>query len=497
MVIEREGADPTNGGFVAGVPPHMVGAAESIDCQNTDPADPMGMVTRAGSSAFGSAIGGPTLNSGQLTTGDLKMCPDIDIALVRGASVIYFANNTGGWGSVPLTFSGTPTLMNAGFLRALEPSTFFSSPTTPAFIVTNKSSPTFFNTTTGSVLAASMASAGTIVSEVVLHDGRLFAFMRLDGFYQNWVNHSALNDASDWTSAGNAGAFPIGDSTGFAGGESTRSGLYFFKRRSVYILTGTGPSDYEVDLVTDNLGCVSRWGHCTDGQGAYFASDDGIYYVNGMNVSRISDKVRQEYLDIPDKVRIAMGFRGEKLYVWRTTTGGTTANDAALVAAPRRRTETGEVQAFWSKWPSMAYGDSDTSKFDGDIYAVTVASSLQIYKLETGSGAGITLTYNTPDLDFGYPDVVKNLVRWTTHHKPNAAATQTWSYQWYANGASVGSAGTFTIGSIGTHDGINRAPKAEVVGEYLRLKLSCVGQVTLYGYEAYAEVEASEDFPRV
>lgn len=497
MSIEIEGADPVNGGFVAGLPPHMVGAAESPDCTNSDPADPWGMTTRQGSSLIATASTG---NSG-MTTGDLSFAPTADAGLVRGAStVLYFNGATfaSAWGFS----SQVPTILGAQWMNLLQASTAFSTQTTPmAFAVTDASTPNLFNILTTTVYAASMASTGTIMKFAKTFQNRVFAFGRADGWNPNLVNYCALNDLTDWTTAGNAGSFQVGDPAPFVGGEATRNAFYFFKRRSVWILTGTSPTDFAVELVTDNVGCVSDRGHCSDGQNVYFAADDGIYTLNGMNLSRVSDKVRQEYMEIPNKNNLVLEYRGEKLYCFRclSTASAPFRNTDAMVACPRRKMETGETQAFWAKWDSMPYGGAHTAPFSNNLYTVTAGSSLQLYKLETGSGAGITLTYNTPDMDFGYPDAVKKLVRWTTHHKPTSAS-QNWTAQWFADGASTGTAQTFTIASAAggaTHDGANKAGGGQISGSFLRLKLSCVGQVTLYGYEVYADVQVSEDFPRV
>ena len=64
-------------------------------------------------------------------------------------------------------------------------------------------------------------------------------------------------------------------------GKATRSAIYFFKRNSIWAVTGTSPLEFEVENVTMNFGLNAPRGVVSDGQGVYFASDDGIYYVNG------------------------------------------------------------------------------------------------------------------------------------------------------------------------------------------------------------------------
>jgi hypothetical protein len=500
-MIEQEGASPLNGGLVSGVPPHAVGAAESPDCVNTDPADPWGMTTRNPSAFYtGPTFAASSQNSG-MTTGDIAINPLNGRVYVRGASILMWALEDGGFSSIPGSGVSLATRMGVAILN--QPASVGSAMLT--LVVTDVTIPILFNETTVAVSNASMASTGMNCEWAEIFANRAFVGGRRDGWFENYVSHSALFDVTDWTTANNAGAFQVAGADRVTQGKATRNVLYFFKRNSVHALTGTGPLDFQVETVTENIGLIAPRGVASDGQGVYFASDDGIYYLNGLNLSRVSDKIRQDYLDIPDKTKIAFTYRGEKLYVFRNSSG-TNPNDAALVAAPRRKLETGETQAFWTKWASQPFGAAAVGGRFANLVAVTVSSTFYVFALDVPANAtqpsapsavpSITMTYNTPDMDFRWPDAEKKLVRWTTHHKPTNA-TQTWTYQWYGNGASVGSQGSFQVGTAGTHQGVNLPAEPGVNGDFLRLKLSCVGQVTLYGYEAYAEPQVSEDFPRV
>lgn len=493
MPIELEGADPVNGGFVTGLPPHMVGASESPDAENFDPADPNGVTTRLGSSSYGGGTAS-SQNSG-MTTGDIFLHPT-GVAVIRGASIIlYTAKDAATFASVAGSGVAAATVMGMTSLN-LPVASYASGPL--SLIVTDATFPVLFNVITGSAYAASMASTGIIVSFAEEYAQRAWIGGRRDGFFENYVNHSGLNDITDWTTSGNAGAFQVGNSAAITGIKASRNAIYFFKRRSVYILTGTAPTDFSVQLVTDNIGLVGPRGTCTDGQGVYFASDDGIYYLNGLNVTRVSDKVRTEYQSIPDKSKIALAYKGEKLFCFRNSSG-TSANDQALVAAPRRKIETGEVQPIWAKWASQPFGGVAVGGVQNYLVGVTVSSSLQIYKLDTASDASVPnsvpVTWNSPDWDFRNPDTTKQLVRWTGHFKP-ATATVTYTAQWFVDGASTGSAYTFDIASTGTHDVVNKIGFPEIAGNYLRLRLRWAANSTLYGYTAYADVKASDDMPR-
>lgn len=350
MPLEREGTDPVNGGLVTGVPPHMVGAAESPDCTNTDASDPFGMSTRNPSAFYtGAAFPASSQNSG-MTTGDVYIHPIGGRVYVRGASIIMQAGEDGGFSSIISSGVANATRMGVSFFDQTTAGSFASS--LFSLIVTDTTIPLLFNETTAVATAASMASTGMLCEWTEVYERRVFVGGRRDSWFGNYVSHSALNDVTDWTTSNNAGAFYVGGPDRVIQAKATRNGMYFFKRNEVLMLTGTGPLDYELGSVTKNVGLVAPRGVATDGQGVYFASDDGIYYVNGLNVTRISDKVRETYLAIPDKTKIAMAYRGEKLYVTYNSSG-TNPNDMMFVAAPRRRLESGDVQAIWSDRKSV------------------------------------------------------------------------------------------------------------------------------------------------
>ncbi len=497
MPLEREGSDPLNGGFVAGVPPHMVGAAESPDCTNSDPTDPWGMTTRQPSSFYtGAAFPASTQNSGLIRT-DVYVNNINGRVYVLGASIIMWALKDGGFSSIAASAFSTVSTSRMGVIQ-LPPISIASMASSYFSLIVGPTIPLLFNEITVAATAASMASTGIFADWAEVFANRAFIGGRTDGTVPgNYISHSAVNDVTDWTTANNAGAFYVGGPEKVITGKATRAALYFFKRNSIWLVTGTSPLDFEVEKVTDNFGLIAPRGVVSDGQGVYFASDDGIYYVNGLNVTRISDKVRAEYLSIPDKTQIVLAYKGEKLYCFRNSSG-TSANDSALVAAPRRKIETGDIQAIWAKWSSIYGGAATTGGPFADVLIAPTFSSFYVFRAESasaGSNASATLTYNSPHWDFREPEAKKQGVWWNLHVRPTSA-TQTWTAQLKADGASVGSSYSIDIASGASHAYVARPAKAGWVGNYLGIELSSLGQRTLYGVNAYAEVQADGDYPR-
>jgi hypothetical protein len=64
--------------------------------------------------------------------------------------------------------------------------------------------------------------------------------------------------------------------------------LAIFKRSSIWLLSGSGTSNFSVRRVTDTLGCVSKWSIVTEADTVYFLSDRGYWSFDGASLREIS-----------------------------------------------------------------------------------------------------------------------------------------------------------------------------------------------------------------
>lgn len=471
MALSEEGARVLNGGLVTGLPPHALGATESPDCENIDPSFTLGVRTRRGSSAYGVTL--PTAASGTAMTGLRAWTRD------AGSTFIFFAHATtiyscdGASALAVKTGMATDSIMNAAPLG------------NTLVVVASGLYPQV--SSAGSTLAS--IGAGTYLPTLGKYIAEYTSKLWIAGDTANpsRISFCKANDPTDWSTAFNAGNADIGSGDGdvIRGLMGTRRALYIFKRKNSYVLSGDSNSNYRVDQLA-SLGLVSERGVCTDGQGCFFASDDGIYYAVGLNCARISDAIKKTYDDISDKSTITMEVKGEKLFIFYKGSGAT-ANNRALVCSFKRKMNDGGVRGVWAPYSAQPYDVANTSRAS-ELYVGTNASTLQIYQLDTGSPGSIDAYWNTPDFDFGVYDQ-KTLMRYFVHMSPDTATT-TLTVRHFCDGVSTGNDVSLSFGTAGSHDIQLSAAQAAIVGRHLRLKMTWTGDKTLYGCRVYADIRS-------
>lgn len=482
MSIEAVEADVLDGGFVAGIPPHQVGLAETPDGENFNPSETFGAKLRGGSSQFG--VNGPTTRSGNsiYTWIHPWTFPLGTAYYMVHAGTSWYSVDSGSWLEV-----GTSTVAGplSGTLLASH------------FIATRGSIGRPYISSTG-ITMATMADANcpasTAISET--HASKVW----LAASNGTTVYFSVTNDPNNWTTVNDAGNITISDDTGdrIQALKSSRSGLYVFMQTKLFLITGTSPADFEVQYVASIGTFATNVGVISDGTGVFFAAVDGIYYATGTNCHRMSDAIRDEWNNIAvgAKFYVSLAIKNDQLWIFCADTGS--FNERALVLAFRRKMDDGGVRGVWTAYPSQAFSHARIDPTINTLFALTCASTPQIYKLDTASSAGaVEMKWNTPDLDFGHPTAVKTLERFYVHVRPDGAS-RTVSCQWYGDGVALGSVYGFNVPSTGSHYVFQAEGRsvATVKGKYLRLEMKHTGALTIYGYRAYAEVHESEDMAR-
>lgn len=179
---------------------------------------------------------------------------------------------------------------------------------------------------------------------IVQHDNRMYCAV------SNTVHYSALRKADDWTTAKDAGQIVIEDPTGekinalVAGAGH----VVIFFPSAVYELWGTGPRDYRVQPVAEDIGIMNNKCWANLNGLLYFLDDNGVYeYGGGVRPSRKFSLPVQKYIEginPAQKSRCCVGTDGQKLYVSIPYQGSTT-NNVTLVYDPQF--------SVWNVWGTI------------------------------------------------------------------------------------------------------------------------------------------------
>jgi hypothetical protein len=93
--------------------------------------------------------------------------------------------------------------------------------------------------------------------------------------------------------------------------------LLVLKRRHTYQILGYSPDDFEVRLVSQNVGCVAPRSIAImpHQESAIWLGDDAVYTFDGGAIRRVSDKIRADLLAIPRESKaMAVGVVHENRY---------------------------------------------------------------------------------------------------------------------------------------------------------------------------------------
>lgn len=149
------------------------------------------------------------------------------------------------------------------------------------------------------VVIAGIAGGGTaptITTAQFVETWSNYAFLAnvtSGGTYQgSRIHWSAIDSISSWT-ASDFRDVAKADGQVITGLKKLGSSLVIFKRRSIWIANFTGDSDipFVFQPTRSTVGCVSGYSVQEVENGLVFMSDDGLYYFDGNNSFKLTDKV--------------------------------------------------------------------------------------------------------------------------------------------------------------------------------------------------------------
>lgn len=101
--------------------------------------------------------------------------------------------------------------------------------------------------------------------------------------------YSALGNPNDWTTMGDAGSIVNfhNDSSPILALENYGEFLAIYKKKGIYVLSGSAPSDFVIKPVADN-GCISPWAVGTVNNNQYFFNGESITTLNFNSLGQIT-----------------------------------------------------------------------------------------------------------------------------------------------------------------------------------------------------------------
>ena len=245
--------------------------------------------------------------------------------------------------------------------------------------------------------------------------------------YPTRVYFSNLADPDTWTTGTDYFDVNLSDGQPITGMAPLGELLVVFKRRSVYILSGSSPADWRISSSVNNvqsvdssIGCTSHRSIVQVGNDLWFMSDDGMRSVRrteaqsdtpstGIVTGKVETTVQGMNKSALDKV--ASTTFNKRVYV-AYPTGSNTYNNEVLVAETRHTTEDTENPHPWvvyTGWNPACWATHIPSSEIALYYGEGSGDSLT-FQAETGTNdnsAAIDFDYQSKMIDLNQPNMKK------------------------------------------------------------------------------------------
>lgn len=448
-----------SGGINVGNPSMAIGDHQSTDEYGWDTDQTPALHTRKGRSAYGLTGGAQTNLLTNFNT----------THLVRAVGTALQYDNAGTWTAISGTFSGTDW-----------DATNYEISSTPYLLLTNGTD----NVKKWSGSALSDLSASAPKGKYITNDTYRVFIALADSLY-----FSALNDATDWTTAQNSGIVRYvtpngGDITAV---RNFYGDKYMWKADCFSTLQGTDYFSFRVKEISNQIGCVSFktiqevqtpsnsalfW----LGQNDVYMFSSGLPVAIGQNIRSYLDSINTAYLSN------CFGATDGLKYYLGLVTGGNVQPDTLLVYDPR-----------YHLWRVSSLGNS--YKYSANLKNVWYLgnSNGQTFKMNQGTtddGNVITWMITSKSFDEGVPEMEKEYNE--LHIQAYVPVGSTLNV--YVSTDERGSNFTLIdtiVGSVATAQNTNTIIPLDTVAvtSYLRYKFEGIGEVSIYSVERYGTLQ--------
>lgn len=316
-----------------------------------------------------------------------------------------------------------------------------------------------------------LANAPAGLNFVTGHENRLYGAVR------NELHYSALRKPTDWNTVDESGQIVIENNGGeniscVIGGTGK---IVIFLPHSMHELYGTGPLNFKLQLITEEIGCVSHQSAVMVAGILFFLSHDGIYRYTGgaapqkdfsLPIQNIVERVNPNAWNA-----VVAGTDGERYYI-------SLPIDNAI--EPNITLEYDPMYNLWNIWD---YGHVPTSY--GRVQEKMYIGTKEGFVLEMGgdNDAGTLTPYMLETKPFSYGSLAAHsrLYRlWIVADLPINATLNV-----YISNTKEGDSDWALVKSIASNNEIIAAPihipvNKSFYANWVRIKIAGVGKVTIH-----------------
>lgn len=463
-------------GLVTVKPNHLLEDGESPSVSNVDFSRAVGRLTkRRGYSLLYTALGGASPVSG---LGEFVQSNGTTTVVASSDDTVYKLSGSGTWTSIHTNASLNGATVNFATYNDLL-----------IFVSVNLTTQKWTGTGSSSNLGGTPPAN---VKYIKVHRNRVWMANSSAGASR--LHYSAFNEPEDWTTSGDAGFLEIGKNDGeqITGLASVGPHLIVFKQNSVWIVKGGTPSTFVSMRVSSSVGCVAPNSIVECEQFAMFLSNSGVYAANEGGVALMSYNIQPDFDTMSNATKaLASAGRLRTQYWLSVDTDSNSLNDTAYVLD--------YVFGMWSKYSNKKEHVYLTRQ-DGTL--ISGSSDTDVIRkhddTENDNGSAITMTYDSPGLEFG---------EWTRRKqmhdiilKTNSITGKTITVSHVVDGVLQSDTKAFNLDAVisGDDQVIHKAyhPPDTSYGLNIRVRLSNAetsAPVEVYGYSVRAKMREREN----
>ncbi len=436
------------GGLILNKDVFSMSPGEALQLQNFEPDIEGGYKKILGTTKFNSNIC-PQVSASTERVVFTAIFNDVVLA-GRGGSIHRASSGDGSWTST-ITSLGTPT-------QNYEHRLFNFDGTDKIIIATGTSSPQILN----SSFSTSVVSASGTANFKFVEIFKNHIFFSGDASNKQQISFMGPTETNSFTNGSGGGTIKV--DTEIVGLKAFRDTLFIFGQDKIFKLTGSSSSDFAVQPVTRNIGCVDGRSIQELAGDVVFLAPDGLRTIAGtdriddIELGTVSKQIQKRINEITTHNINSVVIRNKSQYRLFFPTSTSQAEDSSrgLLSVIKANPNTGQLGFEYGDVKGLKVSSTDSAFISGTETIISGGYDGYVYKQESGNvftqastTVNISGIYRSPDMTMGDPGIRKSFQKVIWNIDPTGALSSSFLLEYDFSDDEVPQPEPYTLSQTG------------------------------------------------
>ena len=436
------------GGLILNKDVFSMSPGEALQLQNFEPDIEGGYKKILGTTKFNSNIC-PQVSASTERVVFTAIFNDVVLA-GRGGSIHRASAGSGSWTST-ITSLGTPT-------QNYEHRLFNFDGTDKIIIATGTSSPQILN----SSFSTSVVSASGTANFKFVEIFKNHIFFSGDASNKQQISFMGPTETNSFTNGSGGGTIKV--DTEIVGLKAFRDTLFIFGQDKIFKLTGSSSSDFAVQPVTRNIGCVDGRSIQELAGDVVFLAPDGLRTIAGtdriddIELGTVSKQIQKRINEITTHNINSVVIRNKSQYRLFFPTSDIQAEDSSrgLLSVIKANPNTGQLGFEYGDVKGLKVSSTDSAFISGTETIISGGYDGYVYKQESGNvftqastTVNISGIYRSPDMTMGDPGIRKSFQKVIWNIDPTGALSSSFLLEYDFSDDEVPQPEPYTLSQTG------------------------------------------------